>query len=506
MGWLSDILYAEDVARDPASERWWTSGPGAMAQSGAWVGVETALQASPVWACVRLISESIAMLPIIVYRRLSDGGKERAPGHPLYELLHDAPNEQQTAFAWKRVMMVHALLWGAGYSLIVPGPRGAVDRLEPIHPDTIRLERLPGGGRRYQVRGDDGVERPVNEEDVFVLPGLSIDGVEGLSLIRYARESIGLSLAAQSYSARFYSQGARPGGVLESAKPLSPEAAERLRQRWQAAHSGPHNAHQVAVLTDGVTWRATGMTHEAAQLIEQLDWSVADIARFFNVPLHMIQQVTKTTSWGSGIEEMGIEFVTYTLLPWIRNIEQAITQHLIVAPQAYFAEFLLESLLRGKLLDRYHAYAIGRQWGWLSRNDIRRLENMNPIPGGDDYLSPLNMQQLGSESAPAAALGHYHLLLQEAAARVVRKELAAMSRAARRFAGDPDGWRNAVEEFYAEHVEFVRQTLGVPRAAAERYASQQVRELLQRGAAAMDDWEIRRVADLVALAMTGGIS
>ena len=509
MGLLETLLRPQ-AAANPFYDGYYTAsmGSGGMASSGAYVNAETALTSSTVWACTRLIAECIAMMPTIIYRRLTDGGKERASGHPLYSVLHDSPNELQTAFGWKRALMVHALLYGGGFARIESGPRGPVDRLTMLHPDSVRVESLPGGGIRYQVRGDDGIERPVNAEDIFHLPGLSLDGVNGLSLVRYARESIGLALQAESYSARFYAQDARPGGVLKHPSKLSPEAAARVKESWQAAHAGAANWHQVAVLEEGLEWQQLGMTHADAELIAQLDWSAADIARFFNVPLHMVQLMTKTTSWGSGIEEMGIEFVVFTLLPWIRNWEQLISKRLILAPQVYFAEFLVDSLMRGKLQDRYSAYATARQWGWLSVDEIRALENMNPLPDGQGrrYLEPLNMQETGeTNSRPErqAPEGHYRLILHEAAARVMRKEIAAMSHAAARMGNNGETWAEQVRRFYSDHAAFVAKTLLIVPAAAANYAEGQARELVERGPATMDDWMVRCVAVLEELALEG---
>lgn len=511
MDWLTRLLTprADASVNDESAWSTWSSVVG-VASSGVLVDAPRALMASPVWACVRLIAESVATMPIIMYRRMADGGKERATDHPLYGLLHDSPNELQTAFGWKRAMMVHALLFGGGYSRIRPGVRGLVDSLEMIYPDNIRVEMLSGNGIRYQVRGDDGVERPVNAEDIFHLPGLSLDGISGLSLVEYARESIGLSLAAQGYSSRFYSQNARPGGILKHPGKLTPEAAKRLAESWQAGHASLQNAQKVAVLDQGVEWQQIGMTNEDAQLIAQLDWSTSDIARFFNVPLHMIQQMTKSTSWGSGIEEMGIEFVVFTLLPWLKNWEQLIAKRLILYPQVYFAEFLMDSLLRGKQQDRYAAYATGRQWGWLSVNDVRRLENMNPVSDGNAYLQPMNMQELGTEPAlpqptraPSVPQGHYQLLLHEAALRVIRKEIAAMGKTAKRLAGDADAWRVAVTEFYGEHAGYVAETLHIGKIEAKGYADEQAAALVAHGAGIMEDWETRRVGDLIAMALGG---
>jgi HK97 family phage portal protein len=483
------------------------------------VSAETALMSSAVWGCTRLIAESIAMMPIITYRRQSDGGKSRAWGHPLYDILHDDPNEQQTAFVWKRTMLVQALLYGGGYSRIVPGARGAVDQLVPIHADTIRVEQLADGGIRYQVRGPNGLESPLNAEDVFHLPGLSIDGINGMGLVQYARESIGLALAAEAYSAKFYAQNAQPGGLIKSPSKLDDTRFERLRDQWESRQQGPDNWHRVAILEGGAEWVQTGISPADAQLIEQLDWSAADVARFFNVPLHMIQLMTKSTSWGTGIEEMGIQFVTYTLQPWIQNFEQLIRKKLVVASRLYFAEFLMDSLMRGKLVERYQAYATGRQWGWLSVNDVRQKENMNPVENGDGYMQPLNMSDLGapppvpakplppgSKDPPSPAKGgganqgHYYTLVHEAAGRVVRKETAAMGKAAGRCSCQ-DAWVEAVREFYATHPTFVQQVMGIDQERAEQWAAEQMAELLEGGAGEMADWETRRVGDLVALAM-----
>jgi hypothetical protein len=227
----------------------------------------------------------------------------------------------------------------------------------------------------------------------------------------------------------------------------------------------------------------------------------------------MIQLMTKSTSWGSGIEEIGIEFVVFSLLPWIRNWEQMISKRLIIAPDTYFAEFLVDSLMRGKAQDRYSAYATGRQWGWLSANDIRRLENMNPIEGGDVYLRPLNMvdandpelppMQRAPIPKPSQEEAHYQLLLHEAANRVIRKEIAAMGRAAKRTADDAEAWQTAIVDFYADHGAFVAETLRIVRADAERYAAEQAAALAEHGVTIMEDWETRRAGDLIALALGG---
>jgi HK97 family phage portal protein len=521
MGLLAELV-RPDVRAYAAHDDYWFRPVGTASQTGIQINAETALQASAVWGCVRLIADTLAVMPIKVYRRRDDGGREEAPEHPLWDLLHYAPNPDMSAYVFKRLLMTHALLWGNAYARILPGPRGPVDQLIPLHPDQVRTERVPGPTvgqvrtyrTRYRVYDESGREEVVNDEDIFHLTTLSIDGINGLSLIQYARDSVGLALAAKGYSARFYSQNARPGGILSYPGTLKDDAKQRLREVWQEAHAGLGNSHKVAVLPEAVKWQQVGLSNEDAQLIESMNWSVEDIARYFNVPLHLVQHMVKSTSWGSGLEEMKDEFVTYTMLPWMTNWEGTIQKDLIVATRRYFVKLNAESLLRGKLKDRYDAYAVGRQWGWLSVNDILTIEDRNPIPNGDVYLEPLNMQEAGTArrsrplpepepSRDALARGHYLLLLHEAASAVVRKEVAALSKAAKKHADDPAGWAAAVEEFYAEHVGFVQAKLRVPKAVAEEYCAEQRAALLAGGASVMEDWEIRRVGDLMALAQGG---
>lgn len=509
MSLLANLLTpAIGAAGNPNDERWWTPDLGSpVASSGVRVTADLALKASAVWACSRIIAETLAALPLLTYRRLGDGGREAAPDHPLYQTLHRQPNAEQTALEWVEFETMHAVMRGTGYSRKRPGPRGPADQLEPIHPARVRVETLTNGRPRYQVADPQtGREAPVLREDMFVLRGLSLDGLTGVSVIEYARESIGLALGAEGFGSRFFANDARPGGALKVRGKLSDTAARRLQSTWNVGHGGFRNAHRVAIFEDGIEWQQTGMSNEDAQFLATREFQIADIARWFRVPLHMIGETSRTTSWGSGIEQLSIGFVIYTLLPWLKRWEQAVARDLLLAPDRYFVEFLVTGLLRGDTKARYEAYAIGRQWGWLSRNDVRRLENMNPIADGDDYLSPLNMTP-GGRTPPAegrALLGeHYRLLLTDTAARVVRKELAAMGRAARRHEGDADGWRAAVRDFYAEHAAYVAETLHLSRREAAWYAGRQEAALLADGPAAMADWEARCAAELVALVTDG---
>ncbi len=507
MSLIMRMLGAGVMARDPSDERYW--GTAAQASiSGVRVDAETALKISTVWACVGLISETIASLPLVMYRYRGDDGRERARNNPLYSILHDRPNEQQTAAEFREMMTGHVLLRGNAYAQIVPGPRGPVDQLIPIHPDRIppeNVEKLPNGRLRYQVRQDDGTKRAFNQEDIFHLRGPSKDGVTGMSIIEYAKDSFGLSLAAERYGGRFFRNDSRPGGVLKTPNKLSKGAADRLKSGWVTAHTVT-NQHSVAVLEEGLEWQQVGVNPDEAQFLETREFNAEDVCRWFRVPPHMVGLTSKATSWGSGIEEMGIGFVTYTMMPWLTRWQQTISRDLILAPDTYFAAFVVEGLLRGDIGKRYTAYATGRQWGWLSVNDVRRFENMNPVENGDIYLQPMNMTEAGWEApitpaeAPTSTNGHYILLAEEAAGRVVRKEIAAMSKAAQRVNGDREVWATAVLDFYSEHAHFVAQTMRIPLPAAVAYVEAGQRELLIDGPEAMADWQPRRVMALAAMA------
>jgi HK97 family phage portal protein len=506
------------VARDPGDDFWWRSaGPTSVAGpavSGVYVSEQTALCASAIWGCCKLLSESLAGLPLPVYERFPDGARQRAPNHPLYDRLQHAPNEHMTAFDFKVAMMLALLLRGEAYARIVPGPRGPVDQLLPLPPDRVAVEALPSGRQRYRVTEPDGSQRVLLDDEVWRLLGLTLDGKRGLSVLGYARETIGLSLAAESYGARFFSQDAAPKGVIEYAGVLSLDAKRRLRAAWQEAHAGLGNAYSTAVLDEGMSYKAMGVAPKDAEWVSLREFEVEDICRFFGVPLHLVQLVSKSSSWGSGIESMGIEFVTYALLPWLRRWENGINADLILAPQRFFAEFLVDGLLRGNQKDRYDAYATGRQWGWLSANDVRRYENLNPVAGLDDYLVPVNMApagmgpvppERGAMAVPALAAGATGATIQgfvgDAAARLIRKEQAALGKAAHRCVGQPAAWRAALDAFYAGHRATVAAALRLPDDVAAGYCAAQAAALAAVLPEAVPGWLDGRREALTRLAL-----
>lgn len=396
MGIIGSLLRPLAATWAPDDDRWYAPLT-PLSQAGVPVNPETALRLAAVWACVRIIAETVATVPLPVYERLSDGGKERVRRHPLYDVLHDRPNRWQTSFEWREMMTGHAVLRGNAFSRIVPGPRGPVDQLIPLHPDRVRVEQLDNGDLRYEVRRQDGTTYRLLQDEMFHLRGLSSDGISGLALTAYAQESFGTALAAEGYAARFYSQDGSPGGVLETEATLGPTAYQNLTQSWKQAHTGPKGWHQPAILEQGLKWHQIGLSPEDAMLIDQKKWSVADCARWFRMPPHMIGDHERGAAYAS-VEQQALDFVVFTMTPWFVRWEQRLNSDLVLAPQRFFVEFLLDGLLRGDIESRYKAYAVGRNWGWLSANDVRRSENMNPIEDGDEYLRPLNMTPLGEEA------------------------------------------------------------------------------------------------------------
>lgn len=386
--------------KDPA--RWlidWFGG--GLTSSGVTVTQMNVRRIPAVYRAVRIIAEAIASQPLHVYKRTEDGkGKERQPGNPLYSLLHDQPNPWQTSFEWREMMQGHLCLRGNAYCEIVYDGRGGIRSLIPRHPDRMRIYDLLGAGIgdqvvAYEYHPVNGPTRILFADEVLHLKGLSDDGLIGLSPIDEFRESLGLAIGTETYAAKFFANYGNPGGVLTHPKTLSKEAAERLRETWERNHTSIDNAHRVAVLEEGLTWTAIGVKPQDSQLLESRKFSIAEIARIFGVPPHKVYDLDRSTN--NNIEHQSIEFVTDTVRPWSVRWEQRLAMALLTKRErdaGLFIEFNLDGLMRGDISSRYTAYAVGRQWGWLSPNDVRALENMNrrEDAGGDAYHEPLNMQ------------------------------------------------------------------------------------------------------------------
>lgn len=366
---------------------------GTKTKSGAVINEESALTISALWACIRVIAWTTASLPLITYTRLNPKGKERNPGHNNYSLLKETPNPLQTAFEFYSLMSVFQNLWGAGIAEIELNKDGKPVALWPLPPWRVKIITGSRGNLFYEVDLGTGVPRKIPYYNCVVFPSLQSNQFEWKSPIQVHRETIGMAQALGEFGARTFGQGTNPAGVIMHPTRLKEQSEKDLRTKFKENYEGLGNSHRLMLLEEGMKFERIGLPPEDAQYLETRKFTVEEIARIYNVPLHMIQHLEKSTSWGTGIEEMTIGFVTFTLRPYLIQWEQEIKKKLFVDDKINFAEFLLEGLLRGKLKERYESYAIGRQWGWLSADDIREIENMNPLPNksGEIYLIPMNM-------------------------------------------------------------------------------------------------------------------
>lgn len=363
------------------------------------VNERSAMQLTAVYACVRILAEGIAGLPLHLYKCGKNGSREKAVDHPLYFLLHDEPNPEMTSFVFRETLMTHLLLYGNCYCQIIRDGRGQVAALYPLMPNQMSVDR-DEKGQLYYTYLRSGEEADTMKkgtvyllpEDVLHIPALGFDGLVGYSPIAMAKNSIGMGLACEEYGAKFFANGAAPSGVLEH--PGTIKDITRLRESWNAIYGGSKNAGKVAILEEGMHYSPISISPNEAQFLETRKFQVDEIARIFHVPPHMIGDLERSTF--SNIEQQSLEFVKYTLNPWVCRWEQALTRSLLSPKEKreYSIKFNVDGLLRGDYQSRMNGYAVGRQNGWMSANDIRELENMDKISeeqGGDFYLVNGNM-------------------------------------------------------------------------------------------------------------------
>jgi HK97 family phage portal protein len=368
--------------------------------SGKAVNERTAMQTSAVYACVRILTESVAGLPLHVYERTANGSKSTKPSHPLYRLLHDEPNREMTSFVFRETLMSHLLLWGNAYAQIIRDGRGFPIALYPLLPDRMTVDRNESGDLVYTYQSDKGQVK-LRRESILHIPGLGFDGLIGYSPIAMAKNAVGLALATEDYGATFFANGANPGGVLEHPGVIKPEQADRLRESWQSQFGGA-NAHKVAVLEEGLKFHQMSIPPEQAQFLETRKFQINEIARIFRVPPHMVGDLEKSSF--SNIEQQSLEFVKYTLDPWVVRWEQSLQQALILPSEkvTIFIKFNLDGLLRGDYQSRMQGYSTGIQNGFMSVNDVRGLEDMNLLTGeegGDLHFVNGNMVKLADVGA-----------------------------------------------------------------------------------------------------------
>ena len=380
--------------------------------SGKPVNERTAMQTTAVYACVRILAEAVASLQLHVFEYQDDGGKKLVHDHPLYYLLHDEPNPEMTSFVFRETLMSHLLIWGNAYAQIIRDGAGRVLGLYPLLPDKMEVQR-DDRGNIYYVYSRNSDENPMfkeygniklKAEDVLHIPGLGFDGLIGYSPIAMAKNAVGMTLACEEYGASFFANGANPGGVLEHPGVLKDPS--KVRESWNSVYRGVNNAHKIAVLEEGMKYQQIGIPPEEAQFLETRKFQINEIARLYRIPPHMVGDLDKSSF--SNIEQQSLEFVKYTLDPWVIRWEQSLQRSLLLPGEKgkYFIKLNVDGLLRGDYQSRMNGYAVGRQNGWFSANDIREMENMNPIPdeeGGNLYLVNGAMTKLADAGAFAGA-------------------------------------------------------------------------------------------------------
>lgn len=462
-------LWQSVVAASPAADSdFWYQPVGTMTPAGVSVTPESAMRTSAVFSCVRVIAETAGSMPLILYRRL-ERGKERASTHPIYNLLRYAPNPQQTALEFLEMMTAHCALRGNAFALPVLR-RGVLAELWPLHPDRVQVGVNNGRVGYVYTDPDTQTAYRYTAGEIFHLRGLSSNGIVGMSPVEMARNSIGLALASEDYGSRFFQNDATPRLLLKHPGHFrDKEGRENFKRAWQTAQSGA-NRFRTAVLEDGMDVKELGVSNADAQFLETRKYQVADIARIFRVPLVLIGETEKSTSWGTGIEQFMQAFVTHTMRPWFVRWEQAIYRDFLAddaGASEYFAEFLVDALLRGDTATRFAAYKSGIETGWLTRNEARERENMNPLDGLDDPLQPMNMGVAGpadSEGSPPDDSEDDPGAERMAAAN--RREVAAMRRLCERYEGVE--LAAAIRRFYGSHAAYMRG-VGIPAEDAEAH-------------------------------------
>jgi HK97 family phage portal protein len=383
---LRELMYSEKF------DRWIRSGE---SQTGVVVDQSTVFNLSTVYACINAIAQTVGSLPLVLYKRVGEG-KERATEHYLFDILRNNPNPNILPSAFKEAIMGNVLTRGNGYAEIEFDVMGRPLALWPIASSRVRPVQV-GTELSYDITLENKIAR-VPAHRIFHVPGLSFNGIEGVTPIEISREAFAMALSNQEYAARFFKNDANPGGILKHPAKLASDAYDRLKKQTENMHMGLEKKHRFMLLEGGLTWEKTGLSPADSQLLEERKFSVTDIARMFRVPPHIIADLERATF--SNIEMQSIEFLTYCIMPWLVKFQEAIQKRVIPAvdKSKYFAEYLVNALLKGDTKTRFEAYGIGLDRGFLSINDVRAMENMNEVEGGDKYYKAVNM-------APIAGAG-----------------------------------------------------------------------------------------------------
>lgn len=524
MGIVADLMRPAVQAQSPLDDFWYQSiGSSTPTTAGTKVEARSALGLPAFWAAVNLRAKVLGSLPLHVYRRRGED-REIATDHPWYEALHSQANGLQTSMQFRQWKEMCRILRGNSYAYIWREP-GQRPMLLPLHPDCVEPQLievgrarngLPEYSMRYRVTISPGRSITLLRDEVHHTIGFSLNGIIGVSVVEMARQTLGTALAVQEHSGAFFGNGARPGGLLVPKQNLSTEALDRLKAAWNTTFQGARNANKVAALPIDVSYTQLGLTNEDSQMLETQEHLVRECARLLEVPPHLVGETTKDTSWGTGIEQMSIGFVVYHVSPWLEGDEQALKRDLLSDEDDVYAEHSVEGLLRGDSKSRAEYFQTLRQNGVIDAATWARKENL-PIPEGEaarQFWRPANMVDANAPSDPPTAASqpssqtaHHALLIEDTAARVVRREVAALGRIAKT-AASPEAWQSAVAEFYLEHRSYVASALHVPTSAAIAYCDAASELVSAHGMAQLEQWETQpgpRI-QVVAAIISGGFA
>ena len=492
---LSSILPSRMSADYGPLSNFWYTPVGEPSTSGITIKPDNAMRVSAVFGCVRLLREVLGSLPFRVYRRTGDRTVEKAPDHPLWEVLHNRPNRWQTPMEWKEMGVAHLLLRGNFYCRQIVNPYGELE-LVPQNPDRVTVEQMTNRSLRYTYRPISGKPETYYQESMFHVRGLSLNGVTGVSVLEFARNAVGAAIAQETYGSSLFRNGGLPTFWISRPKPWAKDGVARknFREGWRKLHAGPDNAGNPPILEDGMELHELGLTSRDSQWIESRGFGAKEICRFFGVDPVLIAEAAAGTLGTN--EQIWMNFVTSALGPLACRWEQSANRDLVEDPDTYYTKIVMDALLRGDLLSRYQAHNIGIQGGQLLVNEARELEDRNPIEGGDIPRFPLNMQPAGGgpdqneqggqpgkgtpkppkkkeavatdddeddptayEKRKKARQESFGLLLEEAAQRIAAHEIKGLSDRADRAAEDRVKWKAWGGEFYGKHCEYATKVL-----------------------------------------------
>jgi HK97 family phage portal protein len=465
------MLFEKRMVNLTNPPEWLISAMGEPTYTGEPVTVERSLTVPAVLAAFTILCEDTASLPLILYRRLPRG-KQRAIDHPYYALLHDAPNPEMTSYVFREILMGHLLGWGNFYGQLIWDTRGVVREIWPLNPASMEIARKDGE-RIYLYRNNQGRQIAFTQEQILHVPAFGFDGLRGYSRISLARNAIGLAMATEKYGSRVFQNDARPSVLLKHPAKLGEEAAKALRESWTQTYGGAGNAAKVAVLEEGLDIATIGFPAKDAQFIETQKWTIQQIGRVFGrIPPHMLGDVERSTSWGTGIEQQAIGYVTHTLRPWTVRIDQQLNKDILLEEErgAYFFEHLFDALLRTDIVSRMQAYATAITNGIYTRNEVRERENLLPYEGGDEPLHPLNLSSsmipaddgdtASDADSPVKPKRDYMPLLLDASRRIAKRDENELNGAIKRYEGKPEKWVSWLEQFYKrDFPQFIEATL-----------------------------------------------